>query len=184
MPAGRPTDYRPEYCHLLIQFFNRAAYRIEKKTITLKNGTVIEEPFEMPNDLPTLAGFCWQIGITRMTLMRWRDNHKEFSDALDFAKEMQEHIFSTNVLKGLYTGPGAVLVAKNLLDWRDKTEVQHQHNVAGSITHRTEPTDPKQALLDMLKAGADAVAKLPGRPANEPIDVTPERVEDDERRQA
>ncbi len=52
--AGRPSDYRPEYCQQLIDLY-----------------TVGGDHFE----------FCAMVGISDMTFYNWRDNHDEFKEA-------------------------------------------------------------------------------------------------------
>lgn len=124
-PVGRPSDYRDEYADLLIAHFEMPAWE------TAINGKMVEGFF------PTLSSFCNQIKTTRQTLWSWvnaKDQngsplHPEFLDAVNRAKEYQEQYFVQGYLAGKYVNPAiGALMAKNLLDWRDKSEVDQTLN--------------------------------------------------------
>ena len=59
MPAGRPSDYRPEYCHAVIDHCAEGA---------------------------TLTSFAASIDQGRSTIYRWQDEHPEFRDACALAR--------------------------------------------------------------------------------------------------
>ena len=139
MPGGRPTKYKEEYCQKLIKFFNIAPHFETPCITTLKNGTTKEEIKFIPSDLPLLSTFAVSIGVCRDTVYEWANGkdkdgklrHPEFSDALKVAKDCQRRILITNGLKGLYNNTFAIFTAKNLIAWRDKTEVDQK--VDGAI---------------------------------------------------
>ena len=57
--AGRPTDYRPEYCEDIIAFCSGGE---------------------------SLTAWCAKQGISRNTLYEWRDRHPTFADAIARAR--------------------------------------------------------------------------------------------------
>ncbi len=120
---GRPTDYDPKYCQAILDFFNVDPTRETMKTITTKNGTVIEEESEIATKMPFMVDFCDKIGISRSTLHNWTREHPEFMDAYTRAKEYQERHLVNNALLGNYNPGFAALVAKNWLGWKDKHDV-------------------------------------------------------------
>ena len=76
---GRPTDYKPEYCEEIIEFFSRQPFEFVKVkddegkevVATNKNGA----PILMPCELPTKEGFAISIGNHVNTLLDWAKKH-------------------------------------------------------------------------------------------------------------
>jgi len=120
---GRPTDYRPEYCQQIIDFFNVPATKVLKTKELDKSGELVETERTVANDLPILAAFCCLLGVHRDTLHEWATRHPEFSDAVKKAKEHQERILVANGMQGYYDKTFAIFTAKNLIGWRDKLEI-------------------------------------------------------------
>lgn len=60
MPAGRPTDYKPEYCEQVIELARAGNSR---------------------------AGICLNLQISRATLNNWMNEHKDFLDAVHLSDE-------------------------------------------------------------------------------------------------
>jgi len=121
--VGRPTDYRPEYCEDIIKFFSRPLTKTVYKTYTTKAGTVIKEPIEKPNELPTIEEYCSSIGIVVSTLHEWRKHHPEFSKAYTHAKQLEKDFLVKNGLCDRYNARFAQFVAINCTDMVDKIEV-------------------------------------------------------------
>jgi hypothetical protein len=57
-PGGRPTDYREEYCGLIVEFCQKRG----------------------------ISAFASAIGVSRSTLKKWVHEHPEFSAAVEIAK--------------------------------------------------------------------------------------------------
>lgn len=74
MPAGRPTDYRPEFC---------------------------EQVVEHCRDGRSLASFCNEIGIARQTLYQWRARFSLFNDACSRALIAAQTWFEERCRNGL-----------------------------------------------------------------------------------
>jgi len=112
MAGGRPSKFDPQFTADLLAYFDVKC--VEKDPVTEEFGAV---------SLPTLAGFACKIGVHRETLLNWANEHPEFFDALKMAKEHQERILVENGLLGRYDKTFAIFTAKNLINWRDKTEI-------------------------------------------------------------
>lgn len=120
MTAGRPSSYKTEYADELKAYFDVPAQVVEGEG---------DDKKIKPSSLPTLAGFACKIGVHRETLLNWAEVHREFFDALKMAKEHQERILVENGLMGYYDKTFAIFTAKNLINWRDKQEVEHSGKI-------------------------------------------------------
>lgn len=129
MAGGRPTDYMPEYAEELIEYFALKPCEFE----IVQNSKGDMQRLAIPSSLPTLAGFACKIGVHRETLLNWTTKYPEFFDAYKMAKEHQEHILIENGLMGGYDKTFAIFTAKNLINWRDKTETEHSGPNGGPI---------------------------------------------------
>jgi hypothetical protein len=119
--VGRPTDYKPEYCEQIIEYFSVKPYAKETKPVQTPMGT-IPMPIDAASDFPSFAGFAAKIGVCRDTLLDWCTAHDEFLRAYKKAKELQENWLVTNGMKGLVSTPFAIFTAKNVIGWRDRNE--------------------------------------------------------------
>jgi hypothetical protein len=123
-PVGRPTDYKPEYCEQLIEYFSEVPYKEIIKKIVTKDGEVVEVPAIEATDFKTLAGFAISIGVHSETLLNWSKEHPEFFDAYKRAKDFQQQFLAVNGNKGLINPAFSIFTAKNVLNWRDKKEIE------------------------------------------------------------
>lgn len=110
-PFGRPTDYDPKYCEMLINYFKTKPYEIDH------NGQ------KRMNDFPTLAGFAISIDVDRTTLANWAKKHKDFFCAYKRAKDYQENFLVNIAMNGLANPAFAIFTAKNVIGWRDKIDI-------------------------------------------------------------
>lgn len=122
--VGRPTDYRPEYCEQMIEYFSEAPYSEKMKTVVTKMGDVVEVPTVEASDFKSLAAFANRLGVHKDTLHEWSKVHPEFSDAYKRAKQFQEEWLSVNGNKGLLNPAFSIFTAKNVIDWRDKRDIE------------------------------------------------------------
>lgn len=145
--TGRPTKYDRAFCDELIAYFLRWE---PYKTVNTMLG-----PKEIPNDLPTLAGFAIQIGVHRDTIHEWAEgkdedgklNHPEFSDAIKKAKTIQEHYLVTNGLRGNFDKTFSIFFAKNVLGWKDVQHVEQNSTVSYNDLESDTPkaSSPEEA---------------------------------------
>lgn len=100
MPAGRPTDYRPEYCETVLEYMGKGY----SKTAT--------------------AG---KIGVSRQTLLAWEGQFPEFLVAVKRGEAMRTAKLEEDLLSA-ETGPqvtSRIFALKNAApdEWRDKVTV-------------------------------------------------------------
>lgn len=143
--VGRPTKYDEKYCKQLIAMFDIDATREVYETYTYKDGTTKEVSRLEPAELPTITDFAKKIGVNKDTLYEWAKKHKEFSDSLKKAKEMQENIWQKNSLMGLYNSTFAIFMGKNCYGWKDRQEIENKHEFKNS------PADELLKSIDELK---------------------------------
>ena len=74
MPAGRPTDYRPEYCALVVQ---------------------------LGKEGKSVVQMACAIDVARQTLYQWAEDHEDFSDAFTRAKQWAQDWWETQAQCGL-----------------------------------------------------------------------------------
>jgi transposase len=130
MAAGRPTDYKPEYCELVIE-------------LGRKGMSVVEMASE--------------IGVARNTLETlWTAKHPEFQEAFTKAREASqswwEAMGRTNLIMPPQSGTfqasvwSRSMAARFPNDWREKSETAHTGPNGGplEITQITRKVvDPK-----------------------------------------
>lgn len=100
MPAGRPTDYRAEYCAEVIAYMARGF---------------------------SLTAFAGSIRVSRETIYEWARVHPEFSDAVRIAQSSRTASLEEGLLDQGFAGPqitARIFALKNAspLDWRDRHE--------------------------------------------------------------
>ncbi|QDP48212.1 MAG: hypothetical protein Unbinned6437contig1000_66 [Prokaryotic dsDNA virus sp.] len=115
MAAGRPSDYKPEYCNAVIEHMKEGA---------------------------SLTSFAASINCARSTINVWMEANPEFSEAVKAGKAQcaawWEGIGRKNAVEG---GGNATLVIfglKNMAgdDWREKQEIDHTSS-DGSMTPKS-----------------------------------------------
>lgn len=150
LPMGRPTMYKPEFCQEMIDYFTvehtRTVLRFNEKTKT-------EYEVDVPNKLPTLAGFAGKIGVSRGTLKKWAEAHPDFLSATTRAKALAEDMVVNNTLLGHYQSNFAIFVAKNYTDMRDVKDL----NVNDG---REEPPQSTNELMEAINRRLERIAEL------------------------
>lgn len=118
-PGGRPTDYKPEYCQMMLDHFNQPLYVTKKKEIASGGRKVIVEE-EKPNSMPTFERFALNIGVIHETLRNWCKSNPEFFAAYSACKDIQKNFILEHGMMGGYNAGFAKFVAVNVTDLRDK----------------------------------------------------------------
>lgn len=133
-PVGRPGGYKPEYADLIKAYFEMPAWEEKEGDKIVAKGY-----------FPTLAGFAAQLSVTQQTLWNWAHGknedgtHKnpEFFVAYMACKETQQDLFIKGYMAGKYFNPNiGALIAKNLMDWKDKQEVNQ--TVEANVTAKVD----------------------------------------------
>jgi hypothetical protein len=127
---GRPTKYKPEFCKQMIDYFDVPAY-----TQSTDNQG---KPLFTPNMFPTLERFAAShLKVTRSTLSLWASEKNEdgspkkpdFSEAYSMCKDMQAANLQEGAMSGAYQASFAAKAATNIMDWRDKQEIEHSGSI-------------------------------------------------------
>lgn len=136
--GGRPTKYKKEYCEQIVEYFRVPPEIIEYKREYYQNGNLKSEyPIVRGNEFPTFQGFADKIGVNIDTLNEWCNVHPKFSEAYTHAKSLQEKIWLTNGMTGLYNAQFAQFFGKNCLGYKDKQEVEQSGGLDNTITIKT-----------------------------------------------
>ena len=144
MPAGRPTDYDPKYCDLVIELASQGKSK---------------------------AQMAATIGVTRKTMWTWAQQYPEFLNAFELAEELcqqwwenigQTYLVNTKDGDSLNTGLWArSMAARFPKDYTDRTK----HEVTGKDDGPIQVdhvVDVAQSLIDELtglRQNADSKAK-------------------------
>lgn len=117
-PGGRPSDYKPEYCQMMLDHFNQPLYIIKKKEIASGGRKVIVEE-EKPNSMPTFERFALSIGAVHNTLRNWCKEYPEFLSAYSACKDIQKNFILEHGMMGGYNAGFAKFVAINVTDLKE-----------------------------------------------------------------
>lgn len=109
MAAGRPTDYKSEYCQKVIDFGKEGMSKAE---------------------------MCLELDVARSTFDLWEKTHIEFSEAVSDAIEFSEGWWAKSGRKATFNSEGFnatsyIFNMKNRFrnNWNDKTEVDNKVTV-------------------------------------------------------
>lgn len=111
MPAGRPTQYRAEYCELVVEYCS---------------------------DGYSLTAFAGHIGVSRQSIFEWTSKHPDFAAACQKAKAGCAAWWEARLRERAIAGEGSATAAifgvKNMApdDWADRQQTE----VAGSLEVR------------------------------------------------
>ena len=123
MAGGRPTKYKKKYCQELIDYFDRPPTEpLYKRTFYVNGQVKSEDPVIQPHVFPTFEGFARYIGVSKVTLLAWCDEHEEFLNAYTRAKEIQEDVWLQESMAGRYNAQFAKFFGVNCLGYKDKVE--------------------------------------------------------------
>lgn len=153
--AGRPTDYKSEYCEQIVEFFDVPPFKtVELITTDKRTGRKYANQEFQGSALPTMERFAANIGVDDDTLVEWGKKHPEFAAAVLRAKRLQKDILVTNGLLGLYNGGFAQFVARNFTDMRDKQELDL---TSGGKRIKTEPVIISQIASRANETGTESL---------------------------
>jgi hypothetical protein len=127
--GGRPTDYKPEFCEAIIEWFDIEPNREIEINHQKAGETVWIDTKIVANKLPKFHEFAKSISVTSQTLLNWCDSHTEFFESYTRAKELQKYFLIENGLNGCYNPAFAIFVSKNITDMKDKQELEANINI-------------------------------------------------------
>lgn len=121
---GQPTKYKPEYCQQLIDYFSIEPLKIvaEQKIIGPEGGKYVSR--RLPQRFPWFEGFARKIGVHRNTLKNWCNEHPEFAEAYETAKDLQREFLVDIGLSGATSASFAIFTMKNVCGWRDERDLK------------------------------------------------------------
>lgn len=136
--GGRPTDYRPEYCEMVVA--------------------------DMAEGY-SIGAFAGLIGVARSTIQRWAAENPEFSVALSRGKAARLRQWETAGLKAANTqfGGNATIIAFGLSnagrgsageddEWISKSTQEHTGKEGGAPIRIDATDDRRKAALALLLA--------------------------------
>lgn len=120
MPAGRPSDYKEEFCQTVVECGKQGMSLVE---------------------------IACELGVVRSTLQLWEANIPEFSVAMAKARELSQAWWEKTGRVGMIEEPGGVklnasiysrsMAARFPADWRENSKVENTHAApdGGPIKH-------------------------------------------------
>lgn len=121
---GQPTKYKPEYCQQLIDYFSIEPLGVirEQETIGAEGSKYVSR--RLPQRFPWFEGFARKIGVHRNTLKNWCNEHPEFAEAYETAKDLQREFLVDIGLSGATSASFAIFTMKNVCGWRDERDLK------------------------------------------------------------
>lgn len=149
---GRPTKYRPEFCQILIDFFDIEPYdKIELPHYQSDGKTIKWKDYKLiPARMPSLLKFAKSINVDYKTIYNWVDKghnsfQEEFFQAFTFAKEIRKYWLIDLGLSGLTPPLSYKFTAINVTDMRDK--VEEIHDVSDKLASLLAKIPPTTGVL-------------------------------------
>ncbi|MDQ1474591.1 MAG: hypothetical protein QOJ99_6071 [Bryobacterales bacterium] len=137
--GGRPTLYRPELPEEILTYFFSTAQttlavvaqttdaefdgtREENGNPVMVKGRKREEVRRICGQVPTFQRFAGSVGVTCLTLTRWRKLYPEFDEAYVRCQEVQEDWFIQGLATGAIPSQGGIFAAGNITRFVDRAE--------------------------------------------------------------
>jgi hypothetical protein len=113
--AGRPTDYREEYCQLAINLMSEGA------------------------SITEVAAEC---GVWKSTIYEWIGKHPEFSDSIKKGMELCEAWWEkqgrANLNSKEFQAALWYMNMKNRFKWADKQQIEHSGNQESPVIFKLD----------------------------------------------
>ena len=154
--------YRDEYPSMLVAYF-------EARPLGLRmiDAGQADTARAVCSEVPTFQGFSRVIGCSPTTFAEWDKRHPAWLDARARCKAIQEDWFSNALVSGIGNPTGAIFVAKNMLNWRDRSEVEtvtraEDSEATSAMKRALEHASPEQlqalaTLVQAMLANAPAI---------------------------
>jgi hypothetical protein len=142
--VGRPTLYRPEFCQMLVIFFDIPLERDVVFEVENGQGGTFKETRIVVNTFPTFAKFAACIGVSSDTLRKWAKAKNpdgtpvrpEFFWSYARAHDLQEALLIEGGMSGAYNYKFAILAARNILGWRAHVEQDGEVRMHGATVEK------------------------------------------------
>lgn len=110
--------------------------------------------------MPTFQGFAGSIGVSTKVLYDWQGRHASFGEACARARDIQEQWFIAGLNTGGINPTGGIFVSKNILKWKDKSEVETVSRVEDSESTTAMKLALAHATPEQLQALSALVAAM------------------------
>lgn len=119
-PKGRPSIYTDDFPIYLINYFNMEVPKGWLSTDNHGKQQYLVEPIKMP----TIEGFCGEMGMTTTTLNKWvrDDMHPCFTAAYHYVKSEIAKITVQGTMQGNFDRSSSKMALLNFANWREKNE--------------------------------------------------------------
>lgn len=115
MSAGRPSEYRQEYCQLAIDLMTEGA---------------------------SITEVAAEIGVMKQTVYNWMDAHPEFLDAIKEGVDRSEAWWEKQGRSNLKTKEFQAALwymnMKNRFKWADKQQIEHSGNQENPVIFKLD----------------------------------------------
>ena len=168
-PRRNAPLYRDEYPAMLVEYF-------ESRPLGLRmiDAGQADTARAVCSEVPTFQGFSRLIGVSPSVMCDWDRRHPAWFEARARAKAIQEDWFGNALVSGIGNPTGAIFVAKNMLGWKDKTEVEtvtraEDSEATTAMKRALEHATPEQlaalsTLVQQMLANAPAGTLEPASP--------------------
>lgn len=156
--TGAPTLYRDEYCAMMIAWFEDLASKVQPVADPAPDAK--RSVAQVCGQIPTFERFASNIGVSVKCLMEWRNRHEAFGTAYARAKSIQADVFTQGLATGAMNPTGGIFVAKNVLGWRDRTEIETVTRAEDSESTSAMKRALEHATPDQLQALSALVAAM------------------------
>ena len=102
--------------------------------------------------MPTFQGFAASIEVSTKVLYDWQGRHAAFGEACARAKDIQADWFISGLTTGTMNPTGGIFVSKNIIGWRDKTDVETVSRVEDSESTLAMKQALEHATPEQLQA--------------------------------
>ena len=153
--TGSPTLYRPEYAADIVAFFAS-----KPVPVTPPEGGAKEAVQFIYATMPTFEEFAGSIEVSTNILREWENRHAAFQVACARARDIQRRWFTAGLASGAMNPTGGIFVAKNIIGWRDRTEIETVTRAEDSESTSAMKAALEHASPEQLAALSTLVAAM------------------------
>jgi predicted transcriptional regulator len=157
---GRPSNYRPEYCQELIEYFSSEPTK-EVKTIFQGKNWTKEEVKIIPNKLPTFEGFAKKLGTYKDVLLRWKERHREFHTAWMRAKDYQQEALVQGAIQGVYDSKFSQFLACNITPFKAPALLNIEPGGINITLQKFTPSESLGEKVDIKPIKSKPILQIP-----------------------
>lgn len=158
--------YDPKYCAELIEFFTvKERYDVVVKKVTYfkdGGGKSTETMDIVAKPPPHVGAFARQVGVSKETLYKWAEKHREFAQAMTAAKQLRRELIIDQALIGHYDARFSEIAAANLIGWgREPDKANDPKNKIGKENPVHQAWDARKKEERKKKIGEENKNPIP-----------------------